>query len=215
MKTRVIDMTGSRAGRVTVLAFAGTKGKNAYWSCVCDCGTRFVTQGRHLRSGSTKSCGCFGKEQRALATSKAKTKHGKTAGGNSRVYRIWSNMVSRCTNPNFDAYPYYGGRGISVCDRWRLFENFLQDMGEPGPDESIDRIDPSGDYEPGNCRWSSKIEQANNTRKNKVLEIDGTRMTVAEWSRQPGACAAKTIYERLERGWDSRRAVFAPLRRAA
>jgi len=215
MKTNVIDMTGARAGRVMVLAYAGSKNQQAYWSCACDCGTRFVTQGRLLRSGETGSCGCLAKEKRALATAKAKTTHGKTVGGNSRVYRIWVNMRSRCTNPNFDSYPYYGGRGIKVCDEWMSFDRFLADMGEPGPDQSIDRIDPNGHYEPGNCRWVAQAEQSRNTRRNVFLELGGRRMTISQWAREPGAAPEKTIYARVASGWEAHRAVFHPPKGAA
>lgn len=213
MKSKFIDMTGTRAGRVMVLAYAGSKNRLAYWSCVCDCGTRFVTQGRNLRNGETKSCGCFGKERRALANSKAKTTHGQTKRGvRSRAYSIWTNMRSRCGNQNFTSYKWYGGRGIMVCERWQSFANFLADMGYPPEGASIDRIDHDGHYSPDNCRWASKVQQANNMRSNKVLEIDGVSMTVAEWSRQPGAINDKTIYDRISRGWDAKRAVFWPLR---
>lgn len=213
MKTNVIDMTGARAGRVMVLAYAGSKNQQAYWSCACDCGTRFVTQGRFLRNGATRSCGCLGKENRALASAKAKTTHGQTKGGaRSRAHSIWTNMRSRCGNQNFTSYKWYGGRGIAVCERWQSFENFFADMGPPPDGASIDRINPDGDYTPENCRWASSVKQANNTRANKVLEVDGVFMTVAEWSRQPGACSDKTIYARIARGWDSKRAVFQPPR---
>ena len=99
------------------------------------------------------------------------TTHGETAGKNSRVYRIWANMRSRCDNPKFDAYPYYGGRGIKTCEAWKVFGNFLKDMGHPPDGFSIDRIDSGGDYEPSNCKWSSKKEQANNKSSNLRFEM--------------------------------------------
>lgn len=215
MTTRCIDLKGQVFGRLKVVEYVGTVARSAVWRCVCECGNEISTKAKTLRSGETKSCGCLHREISARLCRDRLTKHGKTAGGNSRVYRIWSNMVSRCTNPNFDAYPYYGGRGISVCDRWRLFENFLQDMGEPGPDESIDRIDPNGHYEPGNCRWVVRADQARNTRRNVFLELDGRRMTISQWANEPGAAPLKTIYARVAQGWDAKRAVFQPTRRAA
>ena len=212
--TRAYDLMGRRFERLLVVERAGsTADRMALWRCVCDCGGEKTTTTRNLTSGAAKSCGCYHKERSAEACRARLLKHGHTAGGNSRTYRIWANMVSRCTNEKFDSYPYYGGRGIVVCDRWREFTLFLEDMGEAPADMSIDRVDSNGPYALENCRWASKMQQANNRRGNVILNIDSESMTVAQWALRDGAAPAKTIYDRIARGWGHKDAVFAPKRR--
>ena len=212
--TRAYDLMGRRFERLLVVERAGsTANRMALWRCVCDCGGEKTTTTRNLTSGAAKSCGCYHKERSAEACRARLLKHGHTAGGNSRTYRIWANMVSRCTNEKFDSYPYYGGRGIVVCDRWREFTLFLEDMGEAPAGMSIDRVDSNGPYALENCRWASKTQQANNHRGNVILNIDSESMTVAQWALRDGAAPAKTIYDRIARGWGHKDAVFAPKRR--
>jgi len=114
-------------------------------------------------------------------------KHGHfTNNRPTRVYRIWTGIKTRCNNPNDPGFKHYGARGISICDRWLVFENFLSDMGEPGRGMSIDRIDVNGNYEPGNCRWATSIVQHRNRRDNVFIEYNGVRATIAEWSETTG-----------------------------
>jgi hypothetical protein len=116
-------------------------------------------------------------------------------------------MTQRCTNSNHDSYPRYGGRGIEICERWRLFENFLADMGQPPSNEhTLDRIDGSLGYSPENCRWASSIEQANNTSRNRWLTFNGVVRTVAQWAMELG-CRPQLIDQRLRRGWSVERAL--------
>lgn len=212
--TRAYDLMGRRFGRLLIVERAGsTAGRMALWRCVCDCGGEKITVTRSLTSGAAQSCGCYHKERSAEACRARLLRHGQTAGGNSRTYRIWANMVSRCTNEKFDSYPYYGGRGIIVCERWREFSSFFEDMGEAPAGMSIDRVDSNGPYAPENCRWASKTQQANNRRGNVILNIDGESMTVAQWALRDGAAPAKAIYGRVARGWGHKDAVFAPKRR--
>lgn len=118
----------------------------------------------------------------------------------TRAHRIWKNMKNRCNNPKADNYKYYGGRGIKVCDRWNLFENFISDMGDPPTkDHSLDRIDPNGDYSPDNCRWLHFKLQARNTRSNRILTLNGESKCIAEWADIIGV-SAYTISARLKRG---------------
>jgi hypothetical protein len=119
-------------------------------------------------------------------------------------------MKERCTNT---AFKNYGGRGISVCQRWAdSFEVFISDMGpRPSPKHSIDRIDNDGNYEPGNCRWATNLEQARNRRTNRVITLDGESLCLVDWAKRTGV-DHRTISERLRKGWDERRAVLTPAR---
>jgi hypothetical protein len=204
---RVRDLTGQRFGRWLVLEIAGRSAeRGAVWSCVCDCGVKRAVAAKAMVAGDSQSCGCLGKERRLEGVRRAKTTHGHTVGDNSRTYRIWINMVSRCTNPKFDSFPWYGGRGIKVCDRWRKFQYFLDDMGVAPDEMTIDRRDSNGDYEPENCRWATRTEQANNTRRNRILEWNGRTYTQAQLAREVGV-DQRRISERLNSGWSVERAV--------
>jgi hypothetical protein len=153
-----IELSGRRFGRLVVRAYAGAK----RWDCVCDCGSHTVVWGGHLRRGETKSCGCLHRE---LAKACA-TKHGMYG---TREYRSWQGMKQRCCNPEHVAYESYGGRGITVCEEWRLsFEAFFADMLERPPGTSLDRINNDGNYEPGNCCWSDAKQQAENRRPQRA-----------------------------------------------
>lgn len=162
------DMTGQRFGRLTVIDRAENDRKNqACWRCRCDCGNVTVVAGARLRRGTTKSCGCYFQERRR---EKAKT-HG---GRHERLYGVWYNMRQRCENAKEKSYPYYGGRGIRVCDEWRDYATFrewaLANGYDPEAEKgkcTIDRIDVNGNYEPTNCRWVSMAEQNSNKRRTK------------------------------------------------
>lgn len=136
--------------------------------------------------------------------SKHLVRHGKSK---TKIYRIWSDMRSRCQNANNAAYVNYGGRGIKVCDKWEDFEAFYADMGEPPKGLSLDRIDNDGPYSPDNCRWADRKTQARNRRHGKKLTLQGETLTVAEWAERSGL-AARTIRARLRNGWEPLAAVF-------
>ncbi len=190
----LIDMTGGRFGRLTVLSRAETsQGKKARWVCQCDCGNTKTIDGYKLRTGHTQSCGCFHSE----ISAKMLTIHGQSA---TPAHVSWRSMIQRCIDPNSTSYPRYGGRGITVCDRWlESFENFLSDMGERPEGCSLDRVDPDKNYEPSNCRWSTNEEQANNKRNNQLIEIDGQQITIAEASRLTGI-PGHILYRRKSKG---------------
>src|SRR6266508_728705 len=155
----LVDLVGRKFGRLTVTGRAGNDGHgHAMWACLCECGTTITVARGALRTRETQSCGCL-KRQRTRETH---TTHGQS---NSPEWRAWRNMRQRCKNRRHPKYRDYGGRGITVCDRWASFENFLADMGpKPSPAHSIDRIDVNGNYEPGNCRWATPKEQRLNQR---------------------------------------------------
>ena len=126
------------------------------------------------------------------------------------LYGRWRGMVQRCTDPNYKAYKHYGGRGIKVCERWREFPNFLADMGMPKRGESLDRIDPNGHYEPGNCRWVSQKEQMRNTRHNWRVTFNGKTQCLQDWAKELGLCA-ETLKYRLEAKWPMEQAMTSTI----
>ena len=159
---RAYELTGRRFGRLEVIGLGPRKGAKRRWVCRCDCGQLALAHTHDLMTGRHTSCGCYQRE--VVTTHGASTKQHNYR---SPEYRAWIAMKGRCYNPATTRFAYYGGRGVSVCDRWRhSFSDFLADMGpRPSPDHSVDRIDANGHYEPTNCRWATRAEQHANMRK--------------------------------------------------
>ena len=163
-----LNLKGQRFGRLQPMRETEKRGQGQIiWLCHCDCGAQAEVQAGNLRSGNTQSCGCLQKDNAS------NFKHGDARGsGHAVEYTTWWSMIARCKYPSVRAYPWYGGKGISVCPRWTGddgYKNFLADMGHrPGDGWSIDRIDSDGDYEPGNCRWllmSENVARSHSLRK--------------------------------------------------
>jgi hypothetical protein len=171
--------------------------------CVCDCGSTKPLAGANLRSGRTRSCGCFGNERRR----EVHTTHGFSA---SDTYQAWAGMIKRCYDSRDRAFKYYGAKGIDVCDKWRSFDGFLSDMGQkPSKAHSVGRLRNDVGYEPNNCRWETADQQANNKSTSVFLEHNGETRTVSQWAKLFGINPF-LIYRRLRRGWTAERALLEP-----
>lgn len=157
------DITSQRFGRLIAIEPTDKRSwGGVIWHCVCDCGNECFVNLGNLRGGSTRSCGCLGKEC-ARRTGKTHISHGLSQ---ESIYKAWHGMIQRCENPNNKAYKNYGGRGIAVCERWHKFENFYKDMGECPGGLTLERINNDGNYELKNCKWATYEEQNNNRRPN-------------------------------------------------
>lgn len=165
--TTPIDLTGKQYGLWSVLdgphRIPGKDKTYRAWRCRCECGTERIIRSSNLSSGQTNSCGC--KRLEYNATGDANRKHSL---GGTRAFNVWKKMLNRCTKPDDSAYPNYGGRGITVCDRWHDVENFVADMGQPPKGLTLERVDNDGGYNPENCKWATRSEQARNKRNTKI-----------------------------------------------
>jgi len=162
-----------------VESFCEIRKEKSYWNVVCSCGSKFIVIGRALTSGNTKSCGCLRKE----ITSERFAKHllCKTA-----TYTSWANLIQRCTNINSSHYKDYGGRGITICEKWLTFTGFYEDMGDRPEGMSLDRKDNDGNYNKENCKWSTQKEQCNNKRSNHMMVYRGKTQTLGQWADELG-----------------------------
>lgn len=202
-----LELTGKRFGRLLVISQHNDKGAS-FWACRCDCGNTKVVKGTSLLIGYTSSCGCLKNERVSLA----RKTHGMS---NSLLYGVWLSMRNRCYDKKNIGYDYYGGRGIVVCDRWRnSFENFASDMGEkPSKSHSLDRKDVNGNYEPGNCKWSTPLEQSENKRNNKTLTINGETKRLKEWCDIYSLKYATVQSRIMLYGWSAEKAILTPARK--
>lgn len=184
MPNPLMDLTGQRFGKLTVVRLAPKRGAYTCWLAQCDCGNQSVVKAINLRTGETKSCGCI------------RRPHGRSG---TAINSVWKAMWARCVNPRNRNYRHYGARGIRVCERWRRFEVFLADMGERPDGTSIDRIDNDGNYEPKNCRWATRAEQDGNRTVSIRVVHDGRDLCLSQWARELGF-NPETIRRRYVRG---------------
>lgn len=195
--SRIKDLSGQTFGQLHVIAFAGTglKGtRGAWWRCLCTCGNETVVRGSILKR--ITSCGCH------------VMVHGPGAMAHWREYVVFIGMWNRCTNPNTKQWADYGGRGITVCGRWKNFQAFLEDVGpRPSPRHTLDRYpNNNGNYEPGNVRWATRTQQARNSRHVRLLTCHGLTMSIVEWVEYLGI-SRSTLEKRLASKWPLERAL--------
>lgn len=196
------NITGRVFGRLTVIKLLEQrdKFKKRCWECLCCCGNTINVSTHALIGGNTKSCGCY-----KIDTIKH---HGLCK---TRVYRIWSGMWERCTNKYLPNYDRYGGRGITVCDRWKSFENFFEDMGHPPDGFSIDRINNDDGYYKENCRWATRKQQLRNTCRNNMITFRGETKCITDWASETGI-EIYAISWRIKRGWSIEDALTRPVK---
>lgn len=196
----MINLVDIRFGRLVVVEMVNNnKCGDLRWLCQCDCGQRSVVCGRNLKSGNTQSCGCLREESRIRHGHSSRLKQ-------SGTYESWHQMIQRCNNPKNKRYPTYGGRGIRVSEHWKLFVNFLEDMGERPPNRSIDRIDNDKGYFKENCRWATPKQQQRNRSNNHLITYDGKTQTMAAWAEEM-VIPYDTLRFRLKRGWSIEKAL--------
>lgn len=208
-------MIGRKYGRLTVVSLSYKKNGN-YWHCACDCGGSSVKNTSQLNCGGSMSCGCGAKENLAKLIHNNKTNHpGRIHGmARSRLDNTLDNMIKRCENPKDKRWDRYGGRGISICHEWRTNRKSFYDWALANgydPSLTIDRINVDGNYQPSNCRWVTASEQQNNTSRNRYLEWNGRRETVANWARELGV-RNMALQHRVDRGWSVERIFTQPFR---
>jgi hypothetical protein len=206
-----IDIAGRRFGRLVAIEATRERFGNysVGWLCKCDCGNEKVIGCGRLTLGRTRSCGCL---RRDIITT-----HGATRDrGQTTEYTIWRGIKQRCLSPNYATYSDYGARGITICERWLSFENFVADMGSRPHGHSVERVDNEKSYSPDNCIWKLSSLQAQNRRSNRTITFNGETLCIAEWSRRtgiPGYC----IIARLKRHWSHEKALTTqiPARKSA
>jgi hypothetical protein len=201
------DITGRTFGQLTVERYLEKRGSSQYWECRCSCGVVKPVSYSNL-GRQTFSCGC----RKNKKTAERNYRHGLR---HHPLFHTWRQIHQRCEKPKHHAFPDYGARGIYVCARWSGpdgLQNFIADMGDPpSPTHSVDRRDNDGPYSPDNCHWATKKEQARNSRRNRLLTVDGRTQCVVAWAEETGI-NPNTLRTRLRKGWTPAAAVTTPVR---
>jgi hypothetical protein len=201
------DLTGQRFGKLLVVRCVGSaKDRGLRWECQCDCGSTCITTAKVLRSGESQSCGCYNRER----TVQSHTKHGLAK---TPTYKSYVTMLDRCHNPDHASYSRYGALGITVCNEWReSVTAFIRDVGpRPSRDHSLDRIDPTKGYEPGNCRWATRSEQQQNRRDTIKLTFKDQTLPLPEWAKR-FQLPLNTLHRRIDLGWTVEKALTTPIK---
>lgn len=211
--SKAIDLTGQRFGELTALSRCNSVdgSTRSSWNCRCSCGTTTVVRTSNLRSGNTRGCThCKGKR-----VSEARRTHGCTLDQHfTKEYHAWRNMIRRCECACVDRYASYGGRGVTVCARWRnSFETFLEDVGyAPTPEHTLDRIDVNASYEPNNVRWATRKQQARNKQNTILVEFDGALTPLIDLAERHNVPYSRVV-ARYRKGWSVSDAIFTPPRK--
>lgn len=220
MNPCIRNIEGQRFGRLVALELLPTRIRNnAVWRFQCDCGITIERASGGVIRGSTASCGCLARESAGArmkrlspAMNKARATHNHShsnAGRPTKTFTTWVNMIQRCTNSKHKSFHRYGGRGITVCERWMTFENFLADMGEKPPRMELDRECNAEGYKPENCRWVNRVQNANNRDVNHAITFDGRTQNIKQWAQELG-CHHQSIAYRLKKGWSVEDAFGTP-----
>jgi hypothetical protein len=219
--TKIQDRTGEVFNSWTVLQYGHKRGKSHLWLCRCVCGREILVMMDSLRSGKSTQCADCAYQSRShrphtrsFYTLPHQPRRPRRISGHLTEDHCYYAMFERCYNPNAAKYGRYGGRGITICQRWReSFQAFLDDMGpRPSNDHSIDRIDNNGNYEPANCRWATRTEQQRNKSNNHLISFDGQTMCIADWANEVGL-SWHVLTMRLRLGWTVERALTEPVHR--
>lgn len=198
-----LNLSGQKFGRLSVLSMTASRDGMSVWNCLCECGQSADILGKSLVRGNTKSCGCLRREQLV----ERNTTHGMSE---HSAFECWIGMRKRCFNVASSDYADYGGRGILPSPEWEFFATFWKDMGPTWKAGlTLDRIDVNGPYSKENCRWATRLDQANNKRNNRFLDTPNGRMTFAQAVRFYGLTKT-ALWHRIRRGWSTER-LFTPL----
>jgi hypothetical protein len=197
--------------RLTILRLVDHHDGQDFWECQCSCGNKHTTTASNLRNRQTRSCGCLQKE-----CTRNNQRHGESGKNKTREYRAWLRMMSRVYNPTNPSYSYYGGKGIIVCTRWHTYENFLSDTGRATSDDlTLDRFpNKNGNYEPGNVRWATPLEQGRNKNNNRLITYNGITRCLSEWPEHLTHLGLKAhnIACRIDAGWPLSKVFTKPRR---